>query len=62
MHLANSTAFWALAAVLPPLLPLPVLAGAVEPQALIKATMAIRAMASSGRRLLFMCSPLGSDE
>jgi hypothetical protein len=60
MHLANFTAFGALAATLllwP--LPVPVAAGALEPHALITAPVAIRARAPSGRRLLLMCPPAG---
>src|SRR5258707_11715927 len=62
MHLANFTDFRAWAAMLlPPVLPVLMLGGPVEPHALISATMAIRARAASGRRLLFMCSPVGSE-
>jgi hypothetical protein len=59
MHLANFTALRALGAVL--LAPLALGAGALEPQALIKAAMATRARAAGGRRHLFMCSPVGSE-
>src|ERR1700758_2733640 len=62
MHSANFTAF-ARAAVLPapPLLPAAVWAGALEPHALIRATIAIGASAASGRCRLLMVSPAGRD-
>ena len=61
MQSANFTAFSYLAAVLPPLLPLLLVAGALEPHALIRATIAIRASAASGRRRLLMVSSAGRD-
>jgi hypothetical protein len=72
MHSANFTPFSRLEALLlplpvllalPVLLPVPVLllvwAGVLEPHPLIRATMAIRANAASGRSVLFMRSPAG---
>jgi hypothetical protein len=74
MHSANFTPFSRLEALLPPLpvllalpvllpVPVPVLllvwAGVLEPHPLIRATMAIRANAASGRSVLFMRSPAG---
>ena len=55
MHWENFTACSRLVAVLlVPLLPVPVAAGAFEPHALIRATMAIRAKAASGRSFLLV--------
>jgi hypothetical protein len=54
-----------LALPLPEAVPPPALlllrAGVLEPHPLIKASRAIRAKATSGRRLLVMCSPVGSE-
>src|SRR5947209_7871763 len=64
MHSANFTAFWALAVLLLPSplpVPVPVSAGALEPHALISPTAAIRVRAAVGGRILFMCSPVGSE-
>jgi hypothetical protein len=48
-----------LPAAVPPLAPLLVWAGVLEPHPLIKATMTVRASAASGRSVLFMRSPAG---
>ena len=60
MHSANFTAFCTWRRCCRRRSPLPV-AGALEPHALIRATIAIRASAASGRRRLLMVSSAGRD-